>query len=229
MNEKPSKNILPLTNREMKIVLSGNLSQINTLIKSVAGKRALSPQQTKQALWRLLPHFNHAYVPALKNLGCDFKNTTLYDGNTVAHYLSYFGRLTPRLISSLSKAGCDLSATNDKGHPVAYYLAAELPLVKEVVASLKECGVDFKKKNEAGICALDGIVASISKNPFNGGDLIDADTVLKMGTHSPRLRDYVSALIRDVAPHADVHHGARHLAEHHLSHFNQIKRGRESR
>ncbi len=217
MIEKTSNGIPPLTKDEMKVVLFGNLSEIKHLSSTLIGKRSLSPQQSKQVLWRLLPRFNHGYIPVLKNLGCDFKNTTLCKGNTVAHYLSHFGRLTPRLISALSKVGCDLSSPNDKGYPVAYYLAAELPLVREVIAALKEHGVDFTKKNEKGICALDGIIKSISEYPSKGGDLIDVKTVLHLGCGTQRLKDHVSDLIRDILPHTDIQHGINHLLEHHLS------------
>lgn len=100
-------------------------------------------------------NFDYEMVGVLKQRGCDL-NQPLGDaranpnGYTTADYLASYGRLSPRLISEMAKAGYDFKRLNNRGEHAGFYLVGGAPLNKEVVAALKAQGVDFSVRNKDG-------------------------------------------------------------------------------
>ena len=101
-------------------------------------------------------------VDLLKKRGCDL-NPTLESDYRLGDYLSYFGRLSPRLISEMGKAGYSFSKQNEKGEDASFYLIASLPLNKKVISALKAQGIDFKQKNKNGKTAVETMISAVQK------------------------------------------------------------------
>ena len=100
-------------------------------------------------------NFDYEMVGVLKQRGCDLNKPLgdVYanpDGYTTTDYLASYGRLSPRLISEMAKAGYDFKRLNNRGEHAGFYLVGGAPLNKEVVAALKAQGVDFSIKNKDG-------------------------------------------------------------------------------
>ncbi len=107
-------------------------------------------------------NFDFSVVDLLQKRNCDL-NPTLASEYRLGDYLAYFGRLSPRLITEMGKAGYSFSRKNEKGEHAGFYLIASRPLNKKVIASLKAQGLDFNEKNNEGKTAVDTMVAIIEK------------------------------------------------------------------
>lgn len=110
--------------------------------------------------------FDFSVVELLKKRNCDL-NPKLESEYRLGDYLAYFGRLSPRLISEMGKAGYSFSSKNEKGEHAGFYLIASRPLSKKVIASLKKQGVDFNDKNSEGKTAVDVMVSIIQRYATN--------------------------------------------------------------
>ena len=136
----------------------------NQEIRSVlsASSQPLSVADGIEVLRLLLGRgkFDYEMVDVLKQRGCDLNkplgcNKDNPDGYTTADYLASYGRLSPRLISEMAKAGYDFKRLNNRGEHAGFYLVGGAPLNKEVVAALKAQGVDFSIENKEGKTVAD--------------------------------------------------------------------------
>ncbi len=147
--------------KELNYVLkSGSLKEI----KHVFGKftEPLKSNEVTKVLRLLLgrSNFDFEMVKLLKSKQCDL-NAPLGDTKTnpeqyrMGDYLATYGRLSPRLIYEMAKAGYDFSKTNKNNEHVGFYLIASKAINYQVVAALKAQGVDFSTKNSEGKTAGD--------------------------------------------------------------------------
>lgn len=145
-------------------------------IKYVFGKSSqpLEDQEVVKVLRLLLgrSNFDYEMVQLLKKHHCDLnaplgdlKNNP--DQYRIGDYLAAYGRLSPRLIDEMAKAGYDFSKTNAKGEHVGFYLIANSPINEKIVAALKSKGVDFSKCNNMGQTASEMMVFYVKKLAAN--------------------------------------------------------------
>ena len=125
-------------------------------IKHVFGKSSepLTGKEVVKVLRLLLgrSNFDFEMVQLLKKHHCDL-NAPLGDLKTnpdqyrIGDYLASYGRLSPRLIDEMAKAGYDFAKTNRKGEHAGFYLIATKPINDKIIAALKSKGVDFSLPN----------------------------------------------------------------------------------
>lgn len=171
--------------------------------------------------------FDFSVVEALKKRGCDL-NPKLDVDYRLGDYLAYFGRLSPRLISEMGKAGYSFSSKNGKGEHAGFYLIASLPLNKKVIAALKAQGVDFNEKNNNGKTAIDLMVDVakrydlIHENLYLSGVCFNrfaslANTPEEIKTVSlskgPQLKNVIQGLIDKIEPQSYENIGISELCE----------------
>ncbi|MBQ8251323.1 MAG: hypothetical protein IJY92_05380 [Alphaproteobacteria bacterium] len=150
-----------------RVLRQGNIKEI----KHVFGKSSepLRQKDVVKVLRLLLgrSNFDFEMVQLLKKHHCDL-NAPLGDEKSnpeqyrMGDYLSSYGRLSPRLIDEMAKAGYDFSKTNAKGEHAGFYLLGTRSLNARVVAALKAQGVDFDLKNKSGKTVADCIVDNIA-------------------------------------------------------------------
>ena len=149
-----------------RVLRTGNIKEI----KHVFGKSSepLQPKDVVKVLRLLLgrSNFDFEMVKLLKKHHCDL-NAPLGDTRSnpdqyrMGDYLSSYGRLSPRLIDEMAKAGYDFSKTNAKGEHAGFYLLGTRALNSKVVAALKSKGVDFELKNKSGQSAIDYMIKNV--------------------------------------------------------------------
>ena len=149
-----------------RVLRTGNIKEI----KHVFGKSSdpLQPKDVVKVLRLLLgrSNFDFEMVKLLKKHHCDL-NAPLGDSRSnpeqyrMGDYLSSYGRLSPRLIDEMAKAGYDFSKTNAKGEHAGFYLLGTRALNSKVVAALKSKGVDFELKNKSGQTAIDYMIENV--------------------------------------------------------------------
>lgn len=152
----------------------GNALRTGSLkeIKHIFGKstKPLNPKEVIKILRLLLgrSNFDFEMVKLLKNRQCDL-NAPLGDIKTnpeqyrIGDYLAAYGRLSPRLIDEMAKAGYDFSKTNQKGEHAGFYLIANLAVNDRVISALKAKGVNFSTPNKIGYTASEMMYNHIKK------------------------------------------------------------------
>lgn len=152
--------------KEEKLLRKAIDTQSFDEIKKVLAQsdRPISKKLVVPVLRSLIGRFNFDFsvVDLLKKRQCDL-NPTLDSEYRLGDYLAYFGRLSPRLVTEMGKAGYSFSDKNDRGEHAGFYLIASIPLNKKVIASLKAQGIDFKEKNKEGKTAVDVMISVISQ------------------------------------------------------------------
>lgn len=116
----------------------------------------LTKDESKEVLRILVgrSRFDYRLPSALKSCGCDM-NVSLDSGQMrCGDYLAYYGRLSPRLISEMNKAGYDFTKTNSEGRHVGYYLHAYSTVSEQVIGALKFVGVDFNHQDSHGMTVV---------------------------------------------------------------------------
>lgn len=153
---------------------NGSIKDIKNIFG--ASKEPLSQKEVIQILRLLLgrSNFDFEMVDLLKRRKCDL-NTPLGDKKTnpeqytAIDYLSSYGRLSPRLIHELKKAGYDFTITNKRGEHAGFYLIASAPISDKIIAALKDKGVDFSKPNKDGLTVAQTMVLAMKNHALNRG------------------------------------------------------------
>ena len=137
-------------------------------IKTIFGKSTepLSEKEVIQVLRLLLgrSNFDFEMVDLLRKRHCDL-NMPLGDKKTdpdqyrIGDYLSSYGRLSPRLIHEMDKAGYKFSQTNTNKENAGFYLISSAPINYKLVAALKSKGLDFSQKNVKGKTLVDELLS----------------------------------------------------------------------
>ena len=157
-------------NKALRYALqNGSIKDIKTAFGSSA--EPLSQKEVIQILRLLLgrSNFDFEMVELLKKRQCNL-NAPLGDKKsnpeqyTTVDYLSSYGRLSPRLIHEMQKAGYDFTTTNKKGEHAGFYLIASAPINDKIIAALKDKGVDFSKPNAAGQTIAQTMVKALKKH-----------------------------------------------------------------
>ena len=157
--------------KEEKLLRKAIDTKSLTEIKKVLGQsnKPISKDLVVPVLRKLIgrSNFDFSVVDLLKKRNCDL-NPTLESEYRLGDYLAYFGRLSPRLITEMGKAGYSFATKNPKGEHAGFYLIASSPLNKKVIASLKAQGIDFNSKNKNGQTAIDVMVSVIQQYTVQG-------------------------------------------------------------
>lgn len=156
----------------------GDLLDIKNVLSS--SEETFTLKETRKILRLLLgrSNFDYEMVVLLKKHNTDL-NAPIDDENgyRIGDYLASYGRLSPRLIHEMSKAGYDFKKTNKTGEHAGFYLHLSSPVNARVVSALKAQGVDFSIKNNKGEAVEDKVLKSLKYHAYKTKGTIDYQDV----------------------------------------------------
>lgn len=228
--------------KEEKLLRKAIDTKSLTEIKKVLGQsnKPISKELVVPVLRKLIgrSNFDFSVVDLLKKRNCDL-NPTLESEYRLGDYLSYFGRLSPRLITEMGKAGYSFASKNQKGEHAGFYLIASSPLNKKVIASLKAQGIDFNSKNKNGQTAIDVMVSVIQQysvqgeqtyssnlkyNRFSGLIETPEDLEKILTKKSSELKDVLQTMIDKIEPNSYENIGINDLDKEMKNNILKIKK-----
>lgn len=150
-----------LSKEEKKALKSGKFKEIMAVLS-----RHIEPwtdSESRKVLNYLLRRvqFDYQMVKILQDRHCNI-NAPI-SSYRLGDYLSSYGRLTPRLIHTMSEANYDFKILNETGEHAGFYLAHGALLNGRVISALKAQGVDFNHQNRYGVSAIDTIMDILYK------------------------------------------------------------------
>lgn len=153
--------------KEYHVLATGSVDEIIQLLTSQA--HPLTKQESQKVLRILVgrSRFDYRLPSVLQACGCDMNVSLDSTQIRCGDYLAYYGRLSPRLIFEMNKAGYDFTKTNCHGRHAGYYLHAYSTISDQVVGALKQVGVDFNHLDSNGQTVVDRYCEDASQHGYD--------------------------------------------------------------